>query len=155
MVIGAVAASAHDRDIATPAGSLARDRATTLLRAGLAAEVFGLAVGAAVTVLTDQTAGYLAGAVAAVTTALTAALVGGFPVGGEQPFTSRWLPYVAARLWLASRGRLPIRLMAFLDDAHRRGVLRQTGRTYEFRHAVLQQYLAAYPDPAVGLADQR
>jgi hypothetical protein len=32
--------------------------------------------------------------------------------------------------------------MAFLEDAHRRGVLRQVGAVYQFRHAKLQQYLA-------------
>lgn len=33
--------------------------------------------------------------------------------------------------WLALRGRLPLRLMRFLNDAHRRGVLRQSGTTYQ------------------------
>ncbi|MFI6358668.1 hypothetical protein ACIBJF_40075 [Streptomyces sp. NPDC050743] len=32
--------------------------------------------------------------------------------------------------------------MAFLDDAHRRGVLRQAGAVYQFRHARLQEQLA-------------
>ncbi|MEU4239372.1 hypothetical protein [Actinoplanes sp. NPDC026619] len=39
-------------------------------------------------------------------------------------------------------GELPFRLMTFLDDAHRRGVLRQVGAVYQFRHARLQAYLA-------------
>ena len=47
-----------------------------------------------------------------------------------------------ARCWLALRDCLPWNLMAFLDDAHRRGVLRQSGGVYQFRHARLQQYLA-------------
>ncbi|CCH33067.1 hypothetical protein ABZ816_33675 [Actinosynnema sp. NPDC047251] len=38
--------------------------------------------------------------------------------------------------------RLPVRIVAFLDDAHRRGVLRQVGATYQFRHLRLHQYLA-------------
>jgi hypothetical protein len=33
--------------------------------------------------------------------------------------------------------------MAFLDDAYRRGVLRQTGSAYQFRHARLQEHLAS------------
>jgi len=37
---------------------------------------------------------------------------------------------------------LPFGFMAFLDDAHRRGVLRQVGAVYEFRHARLQERLA-------------
>jgi hypothetical protein len=46
------------------------------------------------------------------------------------------------RLWHAHCGRLPLRLMRFLDDAHRRGVLRQVGAVYQFRHARLQDRLA-------------
>ena len=39
-------------------------------------------------------------------------------------------------------GGLPWRLLAFLEDAHRRGVLRRSGAYYRFRHAELQEYLA-------------
>jgi len=53
-----------------------------------------------------------------------------------------WGGFVVGRGWLALRGRLPWRLMRFLDDAHRRGVLRQSGAVYEFRHARLQDHLA-------------
>jgi len=48
--------------------------------------------------------------------------------------------------------------MSFLGDAHRRGVLRQVGDVYQFRHLDLQNRLAgqggatASPDP---LADLR
>jgi hypothetical protein len=54
-----------------------------------------------------------------------------------------WGPWLIARCWLALRGRLPWNLMAFLDDAHSRGVLRKSGGFYQFRHARLQQYLTA------------
>ncbi|MEU6661768.1 NACHT domain-containing protein [Streptomyces sp. NPDC046821] len=40
-------------------------------------------------------------------------------------------------------GRTPFRLLVFLDDAHHRGVLRQVGGTYEFRHVELRRHLAA------------
>jgi hypothetical protein len=53
----------------------------------------------------------------------------------------RWLTSV--RFWLPVTGRLPWRVIGFLDDAHRRGVLRQVGAVYQFRHARLQDYLAA------------
>ncbi|MEU7526967.1 hypothetical protein AB0A74_14645 [Saccharothrix sp. NPDC042600] len=53
-----------------------------------------------------------------------------------------WTRFALARLWLAARGRTPLRLMTFLADAHRRGVLRRTGPTYEFRHARLRDHLA-------------
>jgi hypothetical protein len=56
---------------------------------------------------------------------------------------SAWGRFAVARDWLALRRQLPWRLMAFLDDAHRRGVLRQVGAVYQFRHARLQDHLAA------------
>lgn len=53
-----------------------------------------------------------------------------------------WTRFTLTRLWLAARGRTPLRLMTFLADAHRRGVLRRTGPTYGFRHARLRDHLA-------------
>jgi hypothetical protein len=46
-----------------------------------------------------------------------------------------------ARTWLALTGRLPWPVMTFLRDAHRRGLLRQSGGVYQFRHARLQDQL--------------
>jgi hypothetical protein len=46
-------------------------------------------------------------------------------------------------LWLALTGRLPLRLITFLEDAHRRGVLRQSGAVYQFRHARLAERLSS------------
>ncbi|MFI1658133.1 NACHT domain-containing protein [Streptomyces sp. NPDC020472] len=60
---------------------------------------------------------------------------------------SAWGRFTVARWWLASTGRLPRRLTAFLADAHRRGVLRQTGGVYRFRHIELRRSLAAGPEP--------
>jgi len=54
-----------------------------------------------------------------------------------------WGRFFLARAWLSLRGRLPLRLMRFLDDAHQRGALRQSGAVYQFRHARLQDRLAA------------
>ncbi|WP_063839307.1 helix-turn-helix domain-containing protein [Streptomyces roseus] len=51
----------------------------------------------------------------------------------------RWV--VRARLWLPLTGKLPWDTAAFLDDAHRRGVLRQAGAVYQFRHVRLQHHL--------------
>ncbi len=62
-------------------------------------------------------------------------LLGG--VGGA------WARYVDGRLRLAALGWLPLRTLSFLEDAHRRGVLRQAGAVYQFRHIRLQQQLAA------------
>lgn len=45
--------------------------------------------------------------------------------------------------WLACQGKVPWRLRRFLDDAHQKTVLRQVGASYEFRHGILQDRLAA------------
>lgn len=59
-----------------------------------------------------------------------------------------WGQWVAlARIWLPLRGRLPWRLLTFLDDACDRGILRQVGATYQFRHARLKDQLTAVPRP--------
>jgi hypothetical protein len=56
-----------------------------------------------------------------------------------------WIHLLFVRLWLAPRRRLPWRLLSFLEEAHRRGVLRQSGAVYQFRHAFLQEALAGVP----------
>ncbi|MEU6377608.1 NACHT domain-containing protein [Streptomyces sp. NPDC046909] len=53
-----------------------------------------------------------------------------------------WPRFVVARVYLAARGQLPWRLMAFLADARRRELLRQAGGVYQFRHIRLQETLA-------------
>lgn len=52
-----------------------------------------------------------------------------------------WGVYLLTRCWFTARGRLPLGLMRFLGDAHRRGVLRNAGAVYQFRHARLQDRL--------------
>lgn len=57
-----------------------------------------------------------------------------------------WGNFFLARLWLVKRGQLPRNVMSFLDDAHRRGLLRQSGAFYQFRHVELQRHLTHYSD---------
>ena len=45
--------------------------------------------------------------------------------------------------WLACKGKVPWRFRRFLDDAHQKTVLRQAGASYEFRHVILRDRLAA------------
>ncbi|MEV6998906.1 helix-turn-helix domain-containing protein [Streptomyces sp. NPDC093982] len=52
----------------------------------------------------------------------------------------QWL--VLTRIWLPLTGRLPWAVITFLEDAYQRGVLRQAGAVYQFRHARLQHHLA-------------
>ncbi|MFJ1876865.1 NACHT domain-containing protein [Streptomyces chartreusis] len=56
-----------------------------------------------------------------------------------------WPRFVVARIWLATSGKLPWRLMTFLADARRRELLRQSGGVYQFRHIRLQETLAGEP----------
>ena len=44
---------------------------------------------------------------------------------------------------LSIEWRTPVRLMRFLNDAHRRQILRSVGPSYQFRYALLQDRLAA------------
>lgn len=79
--------------------------------------------------------------------------------------TSAWSDWiVVSRVWLPLWRRLPWRVVRFLDDAHRRGVLRQAGPIYQFRHVRLQKQLALnysggsvrqWQEPAGGAAQLR
>ncbi|MEU8314799.1 MULTISPECIES: NACHT domain-containing protein [unclassified Micromonospora] len=109
--------------IADPLSVLQRDRGTFLMVGTLGGLAFGL--GAAFGVRPSV------GLAAGLTVGLVAACV-----------QSSYGPFVIARFWLAVRGDLPWRLMKFVDDAHRLGVLRQIGAVYQFRHIELQRYLA-------------
>ncbi|MFF4546222.1 hypothetical protein [Streptomyces sp. NPDC001435] len=64
------------------------------------------------------------------------------PMGAAALALSAWGRFTVARVWLAVTGRMPWRLMTFLEDAHRRGVLRQSGACFEFRHLRLLSHLA-------------
>jgi hypothetical protein len=54
-----------------------------------------------------------------------------------------WLRFAWTRLVLAVARRLPARLVTFLEDAHRRGVLKRSGAAYEFRHSSFLRYLSS------------
>ncbi|MEV8607586.1 BTAD domain-containing putative transcriptional regulator [Amycolatopsis sp. NPDC051373] len=77
----------------------------------------------------------------------------GLSVGVSVCLARAWGAFAFTRLWLASRGRIPWGFMAFLADAHRRGVLRQVGEVYQFRHARLQERLADAGSAAGGRPD--
>lgn len=59
--------------------------------------------------------------------------------------------FSGTRIVLACMRRMPLRTMTFLADAQRRGVLRQSGAAYRFRHVRLRQRLAQM---YTGRADQ-
>ena len=94
----------------------------------------GLGVPVTITVVYGIVEGLAFGAFAA----LGAAVAGGLLAGDHHA----WLAYLAAVGTLSRRRLLPRKLMPFLDDAHRLGLLRAAGSVYQFRHAGLQDYLA-------------
>ncbi len=119
--------------ITGPPDSYREDRWFTIavmLAIGLAVGLnLGLAAGLAGGLGTGLTGGLTSGLAVGLATGLLA--YSGMPSG----------EFLIARRWLARRGLLPWPVMAFLDDAHRRGVLRQAGAVYQFRHDRLRQHL--------------
>ncbi|MFI7448625.1 NACHT domain-containing protein [Nonomuraea sp. NPDC049714] len=70
-------------------------------------------------------------------------------------FLSAWGGWLLfARLWLPLTGRLPWRPKLFLDDAHDRGVLRQSGAVYQFRHVRLRDHLAYQHRARLGIPEE-
>ncbi|MEU5914829.1 hypothetical protein [Micromonospora sp. NPDC047527] len=112
---------------------------STLGRHPLIGVLLHAALGGAVGgILGKMTAQSVSGAVVAIIGAVFYGVTIGFVVGLSLTATG-W--FILARGYLAAHGRIPWRLMVFLDDAHHRGVLRQAGGFYEFRHARLQDRL--------------
>jgi NACHT domain len=124
--------------------SLAADRGAAVVRALAVGMAFILAGGLATGLATGFAVVRALGLAAGLAVLVSARLVGGFAAGLAigLPATAwgQWL--VLVRFWLPLAGRLPWPLVGFLDDAHRRGVLRRAGAVYQFRHARLQDHLA-------------
>ena len=72
----------------------------------------------------------------------------GLMLGGLAVMSRAWGAFALNRLYRALCGQLPLRLMRFLDDAHQRGILRQSGTVYQFRHRTLQEWLTS-PEPGL------
>ncbi len=109
----------------TPLSTWKGDRTLTFLRIFIAGLVVGLVVG------------LVLGPVAGVAVAIAVGLL----FGNHHA----WLAYMITIGGLAKAGHVPWNLMAFLDDAHRLGLLRTVGPICQFRHAELQDHLAALP----------
>ncbi|MCX2732387.1 NACHT domain-containing protein [Saccharopolyspora sp. NFXS83] len=112
----------HHSQAASPWGLLRIDRGVALLRVFVVSAFVGTFFAFRESILAAILLGILTGAA---TLALSA--------------WGHWLLYV--RFWLALTGRLPWRLKEFLEDAYDRGVLRQSGAVYQFRHAYIRDYL--------------
>ena len=131
----------------TPREVLVRDRRATLVLSAW----FGLAAGLVVALLAllvttpKHMHGFLPGLAFGIALGLMLGMIFLAVHGLIYVFSVRWPHFELARAWLALRGRVPWSLLLFLADAHRRGVLRQTGAVYQFRHIALQRRLAARP----------
>ncbi len=133
----------------TPMGMLHSDRQAVYYAAGLGGLV-GAAVGAMMGgVVGVETRGLIFEIHNPVLLGLLGVVVAGsLGAGGlglVAQSTSAWGRFITTRVWLAQQGATPLRLMDFLEDAHRLGVLRQLGPYYQFRHALLQDRLALRP----------
>ncbi|GAA0448700.1 helix-turn-helix domain-containing protein [Streptomyces sp. NPDC046215] len=80
------------------------------------------------------------GTTASVKLGLISGLGGALGYGLSLTAWGQWV--VLSRIWLPLTGRLPWSVVGFLEDAYERGVLRQAGAVYQFRHARLQDHLA-------------
>jgi hypothetical protein len=106
-----------------PTALLSTNRINVILQMAAVAVVIGL--------------GY--GAVLGPAPGLAAALM--VPLGlGTMTAWGRWV--VLVRIWLPLRRRVPWAMIAFLEDAYERGVLRQSGAVYQLRHDKIQIQLA-------------
>ena len=114
----------------SPPAVLARDRRTGTVYGTIGAAAAGVLAWFAAWLTLGGTAGVVAAVVAGGTFAVLGSL------------EAAWPSYGIARVWLALRRQLPWQFMTFLADAHRRGVLRQAGAVYQFRHIELQHRLA-------------
>ncbi|GAA4326508.1 hypothetical protein GCM10023086_54110 [Streptomyces venetus] len=94
----------------------------------------GLAVGGTVALVLEPSTGLVVGAATAVASGQASGLSA----------ARRYLVFL-----LCSRRRLPFRLGRFLDWACSAGLMRYSGPAYQFRHAELQHWIAAHPDPVV------
>jgi hypothetical protein len=120
----------------SPLTFLRIDRNATVASTIVATLVAGGAAGIAFGLMFGFWAGVTFGLALGIVAVLAVGLGGG--LGGA------WGRFTLARVPLALTGRTPWTLIDFLEDAHLRGVLRQVGGVYEFRHARLQDRLIAH-----------
>jgi hypothetical protein len=127
----------------TPAGNLRSDRNLCLIKTLSYVIAFGFWGGYIVVKGTAPTIGLPAALVIALLVGPAAGLLVGLASALAIGHHRAWLVYRTTTYRLARWGRLPPRLMSFLDDAHRLGLLRQVGAVYQFRHAEFADHLAS------------
>ncbi|MFJ8533156.1 NACHT domain-containing protein [Streptomyces sp. NPDC093591] len=132
------------RSAVHPRSLLDTNRGTVITQLLVWALTFGPVVGFGSGVVVDLLQGHLGQLLWSPTASLVTGTISGLcgALGYALTMTAwgQWL--VLARIWLPLTGRLPWNVVTFLEDAYQRGVLRQAGAVYQFRHARLQHHLA-------------
>jgi hypothetical protein len=127
----------------SPRGLLRSDRASVATWFLVWAPTFGLLVGVGASVLIGLLHGLVGPLLWTTADGFRVGILSG--LGGALGYVlalTAWGQWaILARVWLPLTGRLPWSVAAFLDDAYRRGILRQAGAVYQFRHARLQHHL--------------
>jgi hypothetical protein len=144
-LVGGIAESvATDLDSASnPETVLRRDR-LTFYASGLGMGIalgftIGLAQGLGHNPATGLSFGFIYGLRIGIATFLIVGIAYAF-------IQAQWGSFVVALFYLTVFRRLPWRYMTFLRDAHRsRGVLRQVGAIYQFRHVEVQRRIGRQP----------
>jgi transcriptional regulator with XRE-family HTH domain len=139
LVFGLIAlfeAPVRTESVVSPADLLHIERRNVVFHLLTWALVIGLGVG----LLNGIVYGPLRGFEVGLVFGLEAAFGAGLSYGLSLTAWGQWV--ALARIWLPLTGHLPWALIAFLDDAHQRGVLRQVGAVYQFRHAWVQSHLS-------------
>jgi len=122
----------------SPRSLLERDRAFV----GTYVLIYGISSGFAGSLVYGPIFGLLLGSAAGLLGGLVNGIAYAFSFGFDKIGAVAWGRFQMTRAWLAATGRLPWQLMTFLADARQRGVLRQEGGAYHFRHAELREQLA-------------
>lgn len=128
IIVGAVDVMTAQVDTAKPSSPVAILRASRSV-ALTTGTMVGLIAGGTLAVAGGNTSG-LPG------------LAGGFLGGITAILVSPWGKFETARLIFALKGVLPLRLVSFLEFCRERGILRQSGPQYQFRHVLLLENLA-------------
>jgi transcriptional regulator with XRE-family HTH domain len=131
------------RSAVNPPDLLTANRRTVGAQFLVAAPLFGLLVGIGAYLVLSGLEGVLGPLIWSVAMTVRMGVLSGLAgaVGYALTLTAWGQWAVFSRLWLPLTGRLPWAVIPFLNDAYQRGVLRQSGAVYQFRHARLQQHL--------------
>ncbi|WP_344866167.1 NACHT domain-containing protein [Planomonospora alba] len=133
--------------VTAPSSAWVHDRNLAFFRALMAGSVCGLVPGVLTGLASrEEPLETVVGMVYGLCMGGLPGLVAGVAIGRHHA----WLACRLVLLWLAPTGFLPSRLIPFLDDMHRLGLLRTVGPLYQFRHAELQDHLAARACPPRG-----